>query len=140
MKHSGRFVSKVGIEKQGIDKARIVHWNDCAATLYQMAVARDEGMIAEGGPLVVRTGTHTGRSAQDKFTVRDATTEKNVWWDNNKSMTPEHFAALHKDMLAYTEDRELWVQDLFCSSFPTTSRRPNMAASKCPASRARTSR
>ena len=118
MKHSGRFVSKSGIEKQGITRARLVHWNECPATLYQMAVERDEGMIAEGGPLVVRTGTHTGRSAQDKFTVRDASTEKNVWWENNKAMTPEHFAALHKDMLAYTEDKELWVQDLYGGAEP----------------------
>ena len=32
-------------------------------------------MVAKNGPLVVRTGIHTGRSAGDKFTVRDATTE-----------------------------------------------------------------
>ncbi|MDP1670882.1 MAG: phosphoenolpyruvate carboxykinase (ATP), partial [Alphaproteobacteria bacterium] len=98
----------------------MVHWNDCAATLYQMAVEREEGLVAECGPLVVRTGAHTGRSAQDKFTVRDATTEKHVWCDNNKQMTPEHFAALHKDMLAYTKDKELWVQDLYGGADPKT--------------------
>lgn len=118
MKHTGRFVSRFNIDKQGIAKAKLVHWNDCAASLYQMAVEREEGMVAEGGPLVVRTGSHTGRSAQDKFTVRDASTEKTVWWDNNKAMTPEHFTALHEDMLAYTAGKELWVQDLFGGADP----------------------
>ena len=46
------------------------------------------------GALAVETGAHTGRSAQDKFIVRDATTEKAVWWDNNKPMTPEQFDLL----------------------------------------------
>ena len=120
MKHSGRYVSKSGLEKQGVTKARIVHWNDCAATLYQMAVERNEGLVAEGGPLVVKTGIHTGRSAGDKFIVRDATTEKNVWWENNKPVTPAHYAALRQDMLAYTEGKELWVQDLYGGADPST--------------------
>ena len=34
---------------------------------------------------VVLTGQHTGRSASDKFVVRDAETENQVWWDNNKA-------------------------------------------------------
>ena len=41
------------------------------------------------------TGQHTGRSASDKFVVRDAATEAQVWWDNNKPMTPAHFDALY---------------------------------------------
>jgi hypothetical protein len=49
-------------------------------------------MLAKDGPLVVETGKHTGRSAKDKFIVRDAETESTIWWDNNKSISPEHFA------------------------------------------------
>ena len=61
------------------------------------AVARGEGHVAKDGPLVVLTGQHTGRSATDKFVVRDAATENHVWWDNNKAMTPAHFDALYAD-------------------------------------------
>src|SRR3546814_11215365 len=52
------------------------------------------------GPLVVATGKHTGRSANDKFIVRDAETENSVWWGKtNKGMTTEHLAALKEDFL-----------------------------------------
>ena len=51
-------------------------------------------------PLVVETGKHTGRSAKDKFIVRDAETENTVWWGKtNVAMTPEHFAALKTRLL-----------------------------------------
>ena len=59
--------------------------------LIELAIRRGEARFASTGALVVETGAHTGRSVQDKFTVRDATTEKVVWWDNNKPMTPEQF-------------------------------------------------
>lgn len=80
--------------------------------LYQLAIERQEGQIARHGPLVVRTGEHTGRSAKDKFTVRDATTESKVWWDNNRSMTSDQFASLHSDMLKYAAEKSLFAQDL----------------------------
>ena len=66
-----------------------------------------------------RTGKHTGRSAKDKFIVRDAETESTIWWDNNKSMTPDHFAALKADFLAALAAKEtLFVADLFGGSQP----------------------
>ena len=40
------------------------------------------------GAFAVVTGTHTGRSAADKFVVRDRETEDTVWWDNAKDLTP----------------------------------------------------
>jgi len=49
-----------------------VHWNRSVAVLYEAAVRRREGIIAAEGPLVCRTGHHTGRSPNDTFIVRDA--------------------------------------------------------------------
>ena len=86
--------------------------NLSAAALYQLAVERGEGNVAAEGPLVVRTGEHTGRSAEDKFTVRRPEVEAKVWWENNKAMTPDAFAALRADMLSYAAGRELFAQDL----------------------------
>jgi phosphoenolpyruvate carboxykinase (ATP) len=89
------------------------------AALVEHAIRRREGLLAEHGPLVVRTGKHTGRSAQDKFIVRDAETENTIWWDNNKAMSPQHFAALKEDFLAELGKRDtLFVQDLFGGSQP----------------------
>jgi phosphoenolpyruvate carboxykinase (ATP) len=89
------------------------HHNLTAAELLERALARHEGHISNHGALVVLTGQHTGRSAADKFVVRDAASEKQVWWDNNKPMTPAHFDALYAAMFAYAKDRELFVKDAF---------------------------
>jgi phosphoenolpyruvate carboxykinase (ATP) len=108
-----------GLADQGIVTSAEVHWNLGTPELVERAVARGEGMLAKDGPLVVRTGRHTGRSAQDKFIVRDAETEGTIWWDNNKSMSPDHFAALKADFLAALAGKEtLFVADLYGGSQP----------------------
>jgi phosphoenolpyruvate carboxykinase (ATP) len=86
--------------------------------LYEEAVRRGEGEIAQGGALVVRTGAHTGRSAQDKFTVRDAETEGTVWWDNNKAMSSHDFDLLFEDLKAHLGTSELFIQHLFAGADP----------------------
>ncbi|MGE5720944.1 MAG: phosphoenolpyruvate carboxykinase [Sphingomonadales bacterium] len=96
-----------------------VHANLGVASLVEHAVRREEGLLAKHGPLVVKTGKHTGRSAQDKFIVRDAETENTIWWDNNKAMTPEQFATLKADFLAAVDQLDThYVQDLFGGSQP----------------------
>lgn len=96
----------------GIDAEKSVWWNLEAPELYEHAIARGEARIAAGGALSVTTGQHTGRSASDKFVVRDKLTDPVVWWDNNKAMAPGKFDVLHQDMLAHARGRELYVQDL----------------------------
>jgi phosphoenolpyruvate carboxykinase (ATP) len=95
-----------------------MHRNLMPTTLVEHAVRRGEGTLASTGAFVALTGVHTGRSPNDKFTVRDASTERQVWWDNNKSMTPAEFDVLHADMLAHAKDRELYVQDLHAGADP----------------------
>jgi len=106
------------LDAWGFHNLRAVHWNLSTACLYEAAIARGEGRMAKDGPLVVETGKHTGRSAQDKFIVRRAENESQIWWDNNKAMTPEGFDALYADMMAYAEGREVFVQDLFGGADP----------------------
>jgi phosphoenolpyruvate carboxykinase (ATP) len=108
------------LDAQGIDSAATIHWNLTTAPLVEQAIARGEGKLAKDGPLVVKTGKHTGRSANDKFTVRDATTEDTVWWGkSNKPMSPEAFATLKADFLAELAKHDtLFVQDLYGGSQP----------------------
>lgn len=89
-----------------------------APLLVEHALRNGEGVLAKDGPLVVATGKHTGRSAKDKFIVRDAETENTIWWgDTNKGMTPEHFAALKADFFAAVAEKDtLYVQHLFGGS------------------------
>ncbi|RED15646.1 phosphoenolpyruvate carboxykinase [Parasphingopyxis lamellibrachiae] len=109
------------LAKQGIDTgAANLHWNMTTSPLVETSVQRGEGRLAKHGPLVVETGKHTGRSANDKFIVRDGETEDTVWWGKvNVPMTPEHFAALKEDFLAEVAKKDtLFVQDLFGGSQP----------------------
>ena len=107
---NGHTAGAVGID---IASAGTAHHNWPEAALYEEAIRRGEGRIAEGGALVVETGQHTGRSAKDKFTVRDAETEDKVWWETNASITSDQFAALLDDFRAHMAHREVFVQDLF---------------------------
>ena len=112
-------VPTFGLSHQGIDTGATLHWNFVEAALVEQAVARGEGKLAADGPLVVSTGNHTGRSAKDKYMVRDAETEHNLWWDNNQAMSPAHFAALKADFLAALGAKsELFVADLYGGSQP----------------------
>ncbi|RVT39565.1 phosphoenolpyruvate carboxykinase [Sphingobium algorifonticola] len=88
--------------------------------LIEEAIRNGEGLLATDGPFVVATGKHTGRSAQDKFIVRDAETDASVWWGKtNVPMSPESFACLKADFAAALDEKEkLYVADLFGGSQP----------------------
>ena len=100
-------LSDLGIRPSSILK----NWNE--ERLYERSLVAGEGRVAKGGSLLVETGLHTGRSAKDKFTVRDDVTENTVWWDQNAAMTPAHFDALWADFQAHLEGKELFTQQLF---------------------------
>ncbi len=105
---------------QGIETKADIHSNLGTSALVEASIAAEEGALSKHGALVVQTGAKTGRSAKDKFIVRDATTEDTVWWGKvNASMTPDHFAALKADFLTALGDKEtLYVADLFGGSQP----------------------
>jgi len=106
------------LEKQGIVTSATIFANLGAAPLVEHAVKNGEGLLAKDGPFVVETGKHTGRSAKDKFIVRDAETENTIWWGKtNVEMTPAHFAALKADFLSALGQKDtLYVADLFGGS------------------------
>ncbi len=108
------------LDRQGIATTAAIFANLGTAPLVEHAVRNGEGVLAADGPLVVQTGKHTGRSAKDKFIVRDAETEGSVWWGKtNVPMTPAHFAALKEDFLAALAGKDkLYVADLFGGSQP----------------------
>jgi phosphoenolpyruvate carboxykinase (ATP) len=112
-------VPSFDLHHQGIDTPATLHWNLGPAELTEHAVRNGEGVLAKDGPLVVKTGKHTGRSANDKFIVRDAETEATIWWDNNKSIDATRFAALKADFMAALGEMDtLYVQDLYGGSQP----------------------
>jgi phosphoenolpyruvate carboxykinase (ATP) len=99
------------LRPHGVEAAR-VHWNLTVPALVEAALQRGEGIAAEGGALVCRTGVHTGRSPNDKFIVRGPETENRVAWGNvNRAIVPAQFEAVERDLQAYLSSREVYVQD-----------------------------
>jgi phosphoenolpyruvate carboxykinase (ATP) len=106
-----------GLEPHGIRNVERVYWNLSVPALYEEAVRRREGLISAGGPIVCRTGQHTGRSPNDKFIVREPSSEEQVWWSRvNRPVEPQSFDALYQRMLNYVEGRELFVQDCYAGA------------------------
>ena len=108
----------LSLDTEGIEGAR-VRWNLSVPALYEEAVRRQEGVIAAEGPLVCRTGHHTGRSPNDKFLVREASAEKNVAWGAvNRAMSESYFNTLHGDFLNSLQGADLFVQDCQAGADP----------------------
>lgn len=107
------------VQAYGLHNVGDVYWNQSTPRLYEHAVARGEGSIAHLGPLVVRTGEYTGRSPNDKFIVREPSSEKLVWWsDANHPLTEEQFDRLFARMRAYLQGKDLFVQDCHAGADP----------------------
>jgi phosphoenolpyruvate carboxykinase (ATP) len=106
------------LEREGIRTER-VRWNLSTPALYEEAVRRQEGIIAAEGPLVCRTGQHTGRSPNDKFVVREPANESDVAWGKvNRPISVAEFDALHRDLVASLTDKELYVLDCYAGADP----------------------
>jgi phosphoenolpyruvate carboxykinase (ATP) len=118
VKQTGSNTSKHGLEESGLTDLAAVYWNHQEKELYDEAVHRAEGIVTKRGPLAVTTGLHTGRSALDKFIVRDADTEDTIWWDNNKGIDRAHFEVLRTDFLDHAKGKEMFVQDLYGGADP----------------------
>ncbi len=108
-----------GLENHGFTNLGAVYWNLPAETLYEEAILRSEGSLTRGGSLVVSTGKHTARAANDKFIVREPTTDDSIWWGQyNRPYSSEKFDELYGRALSYLQGRDVFVQDGFVGSDP----------------------
>jgi phosphoenolpyruvate carboxykinase (ATP) len=109
-----RVHSPYSLEHHGIRNVGNVWWNLSTPVLYEETVRRREAIITHLGPLAVRTGQYTGRSPQDKFIVREPSSEDMIWWGaNNRGLEPAQFEILRNRLLAYLQGKDLFIQDCF---------------------------
>ncbi|RLB56360.1 MAG: hypothetical protein DRI90_18745 [Deltaproteobacteria bacterium] len=111
--------SSYGLDHHRIRNTGPVHWNLRTTVLFEHIVRRCEGNVAHLGPIIVRSGQHTGRAAKDKCVVKDEKTAKELWWNpSGKPMAPETYDRLRTRMMAYLQGRELYVQDTYSGNHP----------------------
>jgi phosphoenolpyruvate carboxykinase (ATP) len=111
--------SDYGLANHGLVNLGTVYWNLPAEALYEEAVFRGEGQIINQGALLVRSGKHTARAAQDKFVVREGTTEDHIWWgEYNRPLSPDKFNETMSRLQGYLQGRDVFVQDCFSGADP----------------------
>ena len=112
--------SHLELSEHGIESTAPVYRNPTTALLYTHAIERREGKIAEGGPLVVDTGTFTGRSPKDKFLVQEPSSEDRIWWGEvNQPLAEENFGRLRDKVTTQLEAADaLYVIDAWAGADP----------------------
>lgn len=109
---AGALKSDFGLENHGLTNLNTVYWNLATSALYEEIIFRREARVAEMGPVIAHTGKHTGRSASDKFIVREPTTEGHVWWgEYNRPFSTDKFNELFGRLQGFFQGRDAFVQD-----------------------------
>jgi len=108
-----------GLEHYGLVNLNRVYWNLPSEALYEEAVFRNEGKISRSGPLVVNTGKHTARAAEDKYIVYESSTQDKIWWGQyNRPYSPDKFNELFNRVQGFLQGRDVFVQDCYAGADP----------------------
>ncbi len=108
---------RVDLRVHGITPTGRVVSSPSTPVLYEHAIARGEARLAEGGPMVVDTGRHTGRSPKDKFIVREPGSESRIWWDGNQEIGEDSFERLREKVTEHLgRETTLYVVDAFAGA------------------------
>ena len=113
-----------GIEKLGIVNPKAVYRNLTSAQLTEAALRRGEGKLSNTGALVVTTGKYTGRSPKDKFIVDTPSVHDDIAWGSvNVPITQEKFNAIRSKVVAYLQNREIFIFDGKAGADPVCTRK-----------------
>lgn len=103
----------------GLKNFNTAYWNLDVPNLVTETLVRQQGVLTDTGALMVDTGEFTGRSPKDKFIVKDDTTAHTIWWgDINQPYDPEKFDQLHKKVLQYFENKDVFIRDAYACAHP----------------------
>jgi len=107
------------LSNHGLTNLNNVYWNLPTEALYEEIIFRSEGKLTHMGPISVTTGRHSARAANDKFVVKEATTEDKVWWgEYNRPCNPDKFNSVFQRMQGFLQGRDLFVQDCYGGADP----------------------
>jgi len=107
------------LNQLGLTGLSAIHANLSPAELYEQALRRNEVKLSADGAVVALTGQHTGRSANDKYVVRDASNADQIDWGKvNQPYENDKFNALKQRIQTWMKGREVFVQDLYAGTDP----------------------
>ncbi len=119
MEHHGAFPGRHGLDQHGLHDLRRVFWNLSAPQLHEHAIVRAEGRLSASGTLVALTGSHTGRSPNDKFLAREPGSEHDVWWGKvNRPLEPVQVDRLHHRLTDYLAGKDVFVFQGYAGADP----------------------
>lgn len=119
MEHLGLNQSAHGLENHGVKEAKTVYWNLPVSRLIEHELAHGKGRLADNGAMVVSTGQYTGRSPKDKYIVEEPSSKDKIWWGKvNVPMPESTFDELHREIIDYYKDKNLYVLDTFAGADP----------------------
>ena len=108
-----------GLETLGFKNLGQVYRNLSVPELIEHALARGEGKLSATGALVVETGKYTGRSPLDRFIVKEPSSQDEVDWNHlNVPIAEEYFEQLYDKVVAYVQNRDLYIFDGFVGTDP----------------------
>lgn len=111
--------SEHDLDDLGLVNLGTVYWNLPVEALYEEILFRAEGRLSYQGSLVVSSGKHTARAAQDKFIVKEPTTEDKIWWGGyNQPISEDQFNDLLDRMRNYLKGRDVFVKDCYAGADP----------------------
>ena len=85
--------------------------------LITIAVENNEGIIAKNGAFSTTTGTRTGRSPNDRFIVKEPSTDALIeWGDINKPFDEEKFDVLWNKVDSYLAEKNRYVSHVHVGS------------------------
>jgi phosphoenolpyruvate carboxykinase (ATP) len=117
--HASALKSDYGLENLGLVNLRKAYWNLTTEALYEEIIFRGEAKISNLGPVVVNTGKHTARAANDKFVVREPSSENSIWWGQyNRPSSQEKFDELYARLQGFLQGRDLFIQDCYGGADP----------------------
>ena len=106
--------------KIGLKHTESIHYQSTPEELVQDTLRIGEGTLTDTGALAINTGEFTGRSPNDKFTVKDEVTENSVHWNNfNIPIDEKYFNVVHHKIIEHlNKAKEIWIRDCYACADP----------------------
>lgn len=113
------------VDIYGITDTKTIFHNLTYDELYEHETSADlegyeKGTVTSSGTVAVDTGKFTGRSAKDKYIVRQKDTEDKIWWEKdgstNKELSEESWAHLKELSVNQLSGKKLYIMDGFCGA------------------------